>query len=229
MNKRILIVEDDPDLSEVLCATFQREGFRVLSARDGDEALALVSREGPDIVVLDLMIPGPDGLDVCRRIKENALTTAIPVLMLTARAEETDVVVGLEMGADDYVRKPASPRELVARVKTLLRRATNAPEKGERIRSFCDLVIDPSRFEARVGGKNIVLTPMEFRLLYTFVGAPGRVFRRQELLNASMDPGVVVDERNVDTHVKSLRKKLGSIGEKIETIRGVGYKISDYD
>ncbi len=227
---KLLLVEDDPDLLEILHLTFEREGYTLLLAKDGEEALRRAQRHGPDLVVLDVMLPGMDGFEVCRRLRADPNLRRTLVLMVTARSEEADVVLGLGVGADDYVCKPARPRELVARVEALLRRAdrNSIASEEEGIRTFGTLVLDPQRFELRVEDRPVVLTPTEFRLLRTLMSSPGRVFRRAELLDSSVGAGAVVDERNVDSHVKALRKKLGPAGTLIETVRGVGYRLADH-
>ncbi len=227
-SRSLLLVEDDDDLLEVLRLTFESEGFRCHLATSGEDALTLCRRHAPDLVVLDLMLPGMDGIEVCQEIKKDAALSQIPVLMLTARSEESDVVLGLGVGADDYITKPARPRELIARVRSILRRATSkAPFATEGILATHGMVIDPSRFEVRIGDLALQLTLTEFKLLQTLAANPGRVFQRSHLLDRVVGPGAVVTERNIDTHVKSLRRKLGAVGEKIETVRGVGYRFSD--
>jgi len=230
VSKTLLLVEDDPDLLEVLRLTFDQEGFKLLLAQDGEEALDLAQRMAPDLIVLDLMLPKVDGIEVCRRLREHPSFKRTPILMLTAKSEESDVVLGLGVGADDYVTKPARPRELVARVRSLLRRsAAKDPTVTGDLVSAGPLIIDPVRFEVRIGeGEVTVLTPTEFKLLQTLAGRPGRVYRRGELIDHSIGAGAVVTERNVDTHVKSVRKKLGEFGHLIETVRGVGYRFTDH-
>ncbi|KAA3611663.1 MAG: DNA-binding response regulator [Planctomycetota bacterium] len=227
--KKILIVEDDPDLLEMLRLTFHAQGYQVILAADGEDGLKLARRHGPDIMILDLMLPGIDGLEVCRQIRADPGLRSVPILMLTARSEETDVVLGLGMGADDYVTKPARPRELVARVHSLLRRSQGKePTVTNKVIARGELVIDPIRFEVRMGDASAVrLTPTEFRLLQTLAGRPGRVFRRQELLDHAVGAGVVVTERTIDTHIKAVRQKLGEFSQVIETVRGVGYCFRD--
>ena len=226
--KTLLLVEDDDDLLEVLRLTFEAEGFRCFTAENGEDALALCRRHGPDLVVLDLMLPGIDGIEVCTEIKRDRALSRTPVLMLTAKSEESDVVLGLGVGADDYVTKPARPRELVARVRNILRRSTTKdPVVTDQLVSVSGVVIDPARFEVRADGAVIRLTPTEFKLLQTLAGSPGRVFRRGDLLDSVIGPGAVVTERNIDTHIKSLRKKLDDRGALIETVRGVGYRFTD--
>lgn len=226
--KTLLLVEDNEDLLEILRLTFEAEGFQCVTASDGEEALKMCRRHGPDLIVLDLMLPGLSGLEVCTEVKRDRALSHIPVLMLTAKSEESDVVLGLSLGADDYVPKPARPRELVARVRNLLRRSKPVdPTVTDQMISVGGLVIDPIRFEVRADDKAFQLTPTEFKLLQTLAGSPGRVFRRSQLLDSVMGPTAIVTERNVDTHVKSLRKKLEAFGELIETVRGVGYRFSD--
>lgn len=226
--KTLLLVEDDDDLLEVLRLTFEAEGFRCLTAVNGEDALTLCRRHGPDLVILDLMLPGIDGIEVCTEIKRDRALARTPVLMLTAKSEESDVVLGLGVGADDYVTKPARPRELVARARNILRRTSaKDPVVTEQMVSVAGVVIDPARFEVRTDGKVVRLTPTEFKLLQTLAGSPGRVFRRGDLLDSVVGPGAVVTERNIDTHIKSLRKKLDARGDLIETVRGVGYRFTD--
>jgi len=227
--KTLLLVEDDPDLLEILRLTFEMEGYRVVLAADGEEALDKARRHAPDLIVLDLMLPKLDGIEVCRQLRSEPSFRRVPILMLTAKGEESDVVLGLGVGADDYLIKPARPRELVARAKNLLRRVSQDDATvTESLIKVGDLVIDPVRFEVRIGdGDPMQLTPSEFKLLQTLAGSPGRVFRRNELLDTTMGAGVIVTERNIDTHVKSVRKKLAEKGELIETVRGVGYRFSD--
>ena len=225
----ILVVEDDPDLLEVLRLTFQREGFRTVEARDGRSALEAIRRNRPDLVVLDVMMPEMDGIEVCRRMRADAALAGIPVLMLTARGEEADVVLGLGIGADDYVVKPARPRELVARVRNLLRRREGREGPDGRMLSVGGLVIEPDRFEVRVDGEPIAFTPTEFRILQALAGRPGRVFRRSELLEYASGAGAFVEERTVDTHVKSIRAKLGPRADLVETVRGLGYRLRDVE
>ena len=180
----------------------------------------------PDVVVIDLMLPGIDGLEVCRRLRAESRTARIPVIMLTAKAAEADRVVGLELGADDYITKPFSPRELVARVKAVLRRSSGQWEASEVIRRT-DLVIDMARHQVTCGGTVIVLTAMEFRLLQFLSGRPGRVFSRSELIDGTLGSEVAVMDRTIDVHITALRRKLGKCGHRIETIRGFGYRFSE--
>ncbi|MEQ1890984.1 MAG: response regulator transcription factor [Planctomycetota bacterium] len=224
----LLVVEDDPDIVELLRYNLEREGYRVLVATDGERGLADAGRLQPDLVLLDLMLPGLDGLEVCRRLRAQDGTRGIPVLVLTAKSEETDVVIGLEMGADDYLAKPFSPRELVARVRALLRRVARGGEEVGRTRiELGELVLDLARHEVMSHDALVPLTRAEFRLLWTLVQRPGRVYTRDELVDEITAGEAVIVDRNVDVHVSSIRKKLGDSGKRIATVRGVGYKCAD--
>jgi two-component system alkaline phosphatase synthesis response regulator PhoP len=225
---KILVVEDEADILDVLEYTLAREGFRVLSTRDGSEATAIARREAPRLVLLDLMLPGLDGLEVCRRLKADAVTRDIPVVMLTAKGEESDIVLGLGLGADDYVTKPFSPKELVARVKAVLRRGPLRAEEGADARLvFADLVIDPARHEVLVDGEPAEFTPTELRLLHLLASHPGRVFTRDQLVSRVIGDGAYVVHRNVDVHVRGIRAKLGRHRDLVDTVRGVGYRFRD--
>ncbi|HEX9794735.1 MAG TPA: response regulator transcription factor [Planctomycetota bacterium] len=228
MAKTLLLVEDDPDLLEVLRLTFEREGYETVLASDGRQALELARRHQPDLVVLDVMLPGMDGIEICQALRGDPSLARVPVLMLTARSEEADVVLGLGVGADDYLAKPARPRELAARVKALLRRSRGRdPAVVDEVMRFDSLVVDPVRFEVRVGADAVRFTPTEFRLLQTLAASPGRVFRRNELIDSAVGSDAVVTDRTIDTHIKAVRKKLGEQGERVETVRGVGYCFRD--
>jgi len=225
---RILVIEDEPDIVEVLTYNLTREGYHVLSAKDGEEGLRKARQKGPSLVLLDLMLPGIDGVEICRRLKADRATRATPIIMVTAKGDESDVVLGLGLGADDYVKKPFSPKEVVARVRAVLRRAVErgADLKGERL-AVRGLLIDQRRHEMRVDGKKIDLTPTEFRLLRALAARPGEVFERQELLGHAVGPDTIVVDRSVDVHVNSIRKKLGKHRDLIQTVRGVGYRFAD--
>lgn len=224
----IVIVEDDPDIIEMARYNLERGGFIVLTASDGEKGLATIRRHKPDVVLLDLMLPGIDGLEVCRRLRGAEATADLPVIMLTAKGEETDVVVGLEIGADEYVTKPFSPRALVARVRALLRRVQGTGRSDLRARVEVDgLALDKTRHEVTYGGAEIELTRAEFRLLWTLMRRPGRVFTRAELTDRITDGESLIIERNVDVHVAAIRRKLGEGGRIIATVRGVGYKCRD--
>jgi len=226
MAHRILVVEDEPDLLEAVVFALKKEGLKPVPCQDGEEALRLVKERRPDLVLLDLMLPGLDGIEVCRRMRADEETARIPIIMVTAKAEETDAVIGLGVGADDYVRKPFGLRELVARVRTLLRRSAEPPDAGQPLR-VGELEIDPSRHEVRLRGEVIPLTATEFRLLLQLAKSPGRVYSRQQLLDKAVGTDVIVIERNVDVHISALRRKLLDYGDRIVTIRGVGYKLAE--
>ena len=224
---RILVVEDEPDLLDLVVYNLRKEGFRPVRAESGERALELAGQERPDLVLLDLMLPGVDGLEVCRRLRAADATRDVPILMVTARGEESDAVVGLAVGADDYVRKPVGVRELVARVRAALRRAGDDPEEGKRPVRVDDLEVDLRRHEVTVRGEPVACTPTELRLLHHLVRHRGRVFTRTQLLDKAVGTDVVVIDRNVDVHVATLRRKLRDYGDRIRTIRGVGYKFDD--
>ena len=224
--KTILVIDDEADLIELVRYNLVKEGFEVIAAPDGETGLASARREMPDVVVVDLMLPGIDGLEVCRALRADDRTAQIPVIILTAKNAESDRVVGLEIGADDYVTKPFSPRELAARVKALLRRAAPRQPALDFIRHG-DLSIDLVRHEVYCTGKLINLTATEFRLLQFLAARPGRVFSRSELIDGALGRDIAVLDRTIDVHVMALRKKLGSCGTWIETIRGFGYKFQE--
>jgi DNA-binding response OmpR family regulator len=228
--EKVVVIEDEEDILEVLEHSLRREGYRVISSQNGEEGLAAVRREAPDLVLLDLMLPGLDGVEVCRRLQADPLTSAIPVIMVTAKDEESDVVLGLAVGADDYVAKPFSPRELVARVKAVLRRGPLRTESGEGERILRDgLVIDAGRHQVSVDGEPIAMTATELRLLHFLASHPGRVFDRDHLLTRVIGESAVVIDRNIDVHVGAIRRKLGACRDLIETVRGVGYRFKDLD
>ena len=223
-SKRILIVEDENDVVDLLTLNLRKAGgFLISKAGDGATGLTKARAEKPDFIILDLMLPKMPGLEVCKILKSEAATRHIPILMLTARAEEIDRVVGLECGADDYVTKPFSPREIVLRIKAILRRGT-AEEADDRL-SAGPITIDPARHEVRVNGKRVELTSLEFKLLRTLMQRRGRVQERDRLLNEVWGYESVIDTRTVDTHVRRLREKLGKAGDAIETVRGFGYRV----
>lgn len=226
MTHRILVVEDEPDLLEAVIFALRKEGMKPIPCKDGEEALRLVKERRPDLVLLDLMLPGLDGIEVCRRLRASEETARIPIMMVTAKAEETDAVIGLGVGADDYVRKPFGLRELVARVRSLLRRNAEPAEAGQPIRHG-ELEVDPARHDVRLHGKAILLTATEFRLLHHLVKNPGRVYSRAQLLDKAVGADVIVIERNIDVHISALRRKLEDYGDRLVTIRGVGYKFGE--
>jgi two-component system phosphate regulon response regulator PhoB len=220
----ILVIEDEREIQELLRYNLAREGYRVTCVGSGEEAIRGIRSAPPDLVLLDIMLPGMDGLEVCRALKKDSSTRHIPVIMLTAKGEETDVVTGLELGADDYVPKPFSPRVLVARVRAVLRRAAGEPEEEDAPLSVGELVIHPGRHEVLVGGQSVNLTPTEFRVLHVLAGRPGWVFTRYQIADAIHAGDSAVTDRAVDVQIVGLRKKLGPCGERIETVRGIGYR-----
>lgn len=226
--EKIMVIEDEPDIVEVITYNLSREGFQVLSANDGEEGLDRTRDESPDLVLLDLMLPGLDGVELCRRLKSEPRTRRIPIIMVTAKGDESDVVLGLGVGADDYIKKPFSPKELVARVKAVLRRAPlrHDDELMQRIAAG-SVLIDRGRHEVTVDGDRVEFTPTEFRLLGALAARAGWVLDRQELLNQVVGPDTVVIDRSIDVHINAIRKKLGKHRELIQTVRGVGYKFDD--
>jgi DNA-binding response OmpR family regulator len=222
----ILVIDDEKDLTELVNYNLQKEGFAVRCARDGELGLAMAESDPPDLVLVDLMMPGIDGLEVCRRLRSNSRTAGIPIIMLTAKSEESDRIVGLELGADDYVTKPFSPRELAARVKAVLRRISRNTPPSAIIRRG-ELTIDLTRREVSCDGRIIFLTASEFRLLHFIAVHPGQVFSRSELIDGALGREVSVVDRTIDVHITGLRRKLGKCGNKIETVRGFGYRFSE--
>jgi two-component system, OmpR family, alkaline phosphatase synthesis response regulator PhoP len=227
MAKRtILIIDDEKDIIELVDYNLQKEGFVVKWAGNGESGLEAAESDPPDLVLMDLMMPGMDGLEVCRRLRSDARTASIPIIMLTAKSGESDRVVGLELGADDYVTKPFSPRELSARVKAVLRRVSPQRSSSSVLRRG-DLTIDLTRREVSCGGRNAAVTASEFRLLHFLALHPGQVFSRSELIDGALGRDVSVVDRTIDVHVTGLRRKLGPCGECIETVRGFGYRFRE--
>jgi DNA-binding response OmpR family regulator len=226
--KRVLVVDDERDLVDLITYHLGRNGYTALTASDGLAALEIASRELPDLILLDLMMPGLDGTEVARRLKADSRTANIPIIMLTARGEETDVVVGLTLGADDYVTKPFSMKILFARLASVIRRseATPAPNEGGVVRAG-PLTIDSSKHEALVDNEPIRLTLTEFKLLSALVNARGRVLTRNQLMDKAMGTDVFVTDRAIDVHVTAIRKKLGSAAYLVHTVRGVGYRLEE--
>lgn len=226
--RKILVVDDERDISDIVAFNLRREQYDVLTALDGESALVIAQREQPDLVLLDLMLPGIGGLEVCRRLRADTRTAQIPIVMLTAKGEETDAVVGLSQGADDYVRKPFGVKELMARVAAHLRARSRASEEDlPRVLRFGELEIDSDRFVASLETDQLPLTTTEFKLLRHLVARKGRVFARDELLDAVRGPDAIVTDRTVDVHVAAVRRKLGRYGRYLLTVRGVGYKFAE--
>lgn len=222
---RIALVEDEPDIAEILRYNLEKEGFQVDVHERGDTALAAIQNTPPDLILLDLMLPGVDGLEVCRLLKRNQHTAEVPMIMITARGEEMDRIVGLELGADDYVSKPFNPREVLLRVKAVLRRAqVEGGADGAEVLEAGSLRIFPDAHRVELGGEEIVLTATEFRLLKFLMERAERVQSRDTLLREVWGYAGSVDSRTVDTHVRRLRKKIGPEADRIETVIGVGYR-----
>jgi len=223
MKPKILLVDDEPDALEVLGFKLRQAGYNALLAKDGARAIALARDERPALIVLDLMLPEVDGLEVCKILRRDVNTAAIPIIMLTARAAEMDRVLGLELGADDYVTKPFSPRELLLRIKKLLVRAQSSEDTSAELR-MGELILDMGRHEVTVAGEPLVLTATEFKLLEILIRRRGRVQTRDRLLQDVWGYDNPIDSRTVDTHMRRLREKLGEIARYLETVRGVGYR-----
>ena len=223
MKPKILIVDDEPDALEVLGFKLKEAGYTPILAKDGTRAIALAREERPDLIVLDLMLPEIDGLEVCKILRRDESMSAIPIIMLTAKAAEMDRVIGLELGADDYVTKPFSPRELVLRIKKLLARVKSSDEAMPRLRIGV-LEIDVPRHEVTIGGTPVTLTATEFKLLEILARRRGRVQTRERLLQDVWGYENPIDSRTVDTHMRRLREKIGDVAQQLETIRGVGYR-----
>ncbi len=228
--RKIVVIEDEPDILEAIQYNLERENFKVIAATSGDQGLKTVVREGPDLLLLDLLLPGLDGLEVCRRLKMDPVTQGIPIIMVSAKGEESDIVLGLGVGADDYVTKPFKPKELIARVRAVLRRGTyRENDAGSERVVRGPLVVDATRHEVQLEGRSVTLTPTEFRLLHLLASHPGRVFTRDLLVTRVIGDGAAVIDRNIDVHVRSIRKKLDNHRYLIDTIRGVGYRFQDED
>lgn len=222
--EKILVVEDEEDILELISYNLTRENYRVIGAGSGEEALDMIVRDRPDLILLDIMLPDKDGLEVCRQLKSDYETAGIPVVMVSARGEEADVVVGLELGAEDYITKPFSPKVLVARVRAALRRAKAGPVEDKADITIENVVIRPGRREVLVEGQPIQMTNTEFRLLNLLARRPGWVFTRYQIVDALHGSNYGVTDRSIDVQIVGLRKKLGKAGPMIETVRGVGYR-----
>jgi two-component system, OmpR family, alkaline phosphatase synthesis response regulator PhoP len=228
--QNILIIEDEEDIRELVRYNLKREKFTVLEAETGEEGLISAERDRPDLILLDLMLPGKDGMQICRELKQNERTRNIPVIMMTARGEESDIVAGLELGAEDYVVKPFSPKVLMARVKTVLRRKSAAPVSSDTdVLKVHGLTIHPGRHEVTVQGEAADLTATEFHILHFLARRPGWVFTRYQIVDAVHGEDYPVTERSVDVQIVGLRKKLKKAGVHIQTVRGIGYRFEDVD
>ena len=228
MSQKIYIVEDEPDIRETLKYNFSNEGFKVFTAPDGEKALSNIKKVLPDVLILDLMLPGVSGLDVCKSIRADDDIRDMSIIMLTAKGEEIDRIIGFELGADDYVTKPFSVRELILRVKVLLKKQRESLVENKLV-TFGPIRIDLDAHELKINDKEIVLTALEFKLLQHLVKRKGRVQTREQLLGDVWGYSAEVTTRTVDTHIKRLREKLGNTSEYIQTIRGVGYRFSNVD
>ncbi len=223
--KRILIVEDDLDIVEMVSYNLKKEGYRTSFVTNGRKAVDLIKKEQPDLIILDLMLPEIDGLEICRILKSQENTSTVPIIMLTAKSQEADKVIGLEIGADDYLPKPFSPRELMARIKAVLRRYSIASSNKRIIVN--NISLDILKHKVTAFNRNISLTPTEFKLLEMMIKQPGVVLSRDKILNVVFGYNADIYDRTIDTHMKSLRKKLGKSRNQIETIRGIGYRFKD--
>ena len=223
----VLVVEDEEDIMEVIRFNLEKEGYEVNQALSGEKALQVIENNLPSLVLLDLMLPGINGLDLCRIFKQNDRTKAIPVIMLTAKSEDADIVAGLEMGAEDYITKPFSPRVLLARVRTVLRRRESGVKDDSSVIQVEGMQIHPGRHEVTMGDNGVDLTPSEFRILHYLARRPGWVYSRDQIIDAIRGHGYVVTDRAIDVQVVGLRKKLGDYGKFIETVRGIGYRFRD--
>jgi len=227
VKQKILVVDDEEDILELLKFNLSREGYQVLCAVSGEQALRLVRSENPDLIMLDLMLPGIDGLEVTRRLKNDPDTKNLPIVMLTAKGEEADIVTGLELGADDYITKPFSPRILIARIRAVLRRRIKGQTEETSVLRIHDIEIDPGRHEVLVNEKPVQLTFTEFGILNYLARRPGWVFTRFQIVEAVRGEDHPVTDRSVDVQIVGLRKKLGPAGKYVETVRGVGYRFKE--
>jgi two-component system phosphate regulon response regulator PhoB len=225
--RSILIVEDEADILNLLQYNLEKDGFRVIPAESGEKGLQLARSESPDLILLDLMLPGIDGLEMCRILKADRKTSSIPIVMLTAKGEETDIVAGLELGADDYITKPFSPKVLIARMRAVMRRRSSRPVSGTEPIRLHEIAIHPGKRSVTVDGKHVDFTPTEFEIIYFLATHPGWVFTRYQIVDAIRDEISVVTDRSVDVQIVGIRKKLGDLGEVIETVRGVGYRMRE--
>jgi len=228
-NESILLVEDEESIVELVRYNLSREGYTVHVAMSGEDALSLVRTANPALILLDIMLPEIDGIEVCRRLRRDDSTMSTPVIMLTARGEESDIISGLEAGADDYVTKPFSPRVLMARVRAVLRRKNEPAPALDAVIEMHDLLVHPGRHEVSLAGQRIDLTHTEFRILHYLARRPGWVFTRYQIVDAVHGQEHAVTDRSVDVQIVGLRKKLGDAGSYIETVRGVGYRFREQD
>ena len=229
MSKTILIIEDEKDIIELLKFNLSKDGFNVKSAESGETGLRLARTELPNLILLDLMLPGINGLDICKLLKADQKTGHIPIVMLTAKDDDIDVVTGLEVGADDYITKPFSPKVLIARISTVLRRQKSSTDEHKKLIHAGEIVIDPGKYTVTVENKILQLTATEFQLIYTLANRPGWVYSRSQLVDKIRGEDHIISERAVDVQIANLRKKLGSHGDYIETVRSAGYKFKEFE
>jgi len=230
--KKILVVEDDRDISELITYNLEREGYDIACLYDGGQAVDFVKKRKPELIILDLMLPEVDGIEICRMLKSDAATKHIPIVMLTAKGEEADVVIGLQMGADDYIPKPFSPKVLVARIKAIIRRMADlslSAASADDVRNFGGLNIDLLKHKISYKGHTVKLTSIEFDIVEFLSRSPGRVWSREQILDNVWKEGKFIIDRAIDVHVRGLRKKLGVAEDYIETVRGVGYRFKDVE
>ena len=225
--EKVLVVDDEENIRELVKYNLDREGYRVTTVGSGEDALKEARSHVPDLIILDLMLPGIDGLDVCRELKTDPKTALIAIVMLTVKGEESDIVVGLELGADDYIAKPFSPKVLLARIKAVLRRKKSEPVAETDVITVGDMVIHPGRYDVLVQDKPVKLTSTEFRILHLMARQPGWVFTRYQIVDAARGDNIAVTDRSVDFHITSLRRKLGPCSDYIETVWGVGYRFKE--
>ena len=224
--KKILVVDDEIDIVNLIQYNLEKEGYDTLPAYTGESAIELSERMLPSLIILDLMLPEMDGMEICRVLKRGEKTREIPIIMLTAKGGEVDIVSGLEVGADDYITKPFKMAELIARVKTVMRR--REPPRKEKVLKIEDLVIDPVQYQVTLKGEHLSLTTKEFKILLSLAENPGRAYTRDQLLDRVWGDEVVVIDRTIDVHIRKIREKLGQFAEYIETVRGIGYRFKEY-
>lgn len=225
--KKILIIEDEKDIHELIAYNLEQEGYEILSSFSGESGIEKAMSEKPNLILLDIMLPGMNGLDVCRELKSNDKTVSIPIVMLTAKNEDVDIITGLELGADDYITKPFSPRVLIARIRAILRREELSKEANSKVIKLADLVIDEGRHIVLINDKPLKLTLTEYQILLVMAKRPGWVFSRAQLIDELREGHHVITDRAIDVQITNLRKKLGNYGKYIETVRGVGYRMRE--
>ena len=224
----ILVVEDEADIREVVLYNLRREGYEAIGCETGTQAFSAIKMKRPDLVILDLMIPELDGLTVCQQVRADPEVSSTPIVIVSAKEEESDVVIGLGLGADDYVAKPFRPKELMARVKAVLRRAQKLGKHEQQKRIVIgDLMVDLDKHQVTLAGELIYLTASEFRLFYQLASNPGKAFSREQLLKSVVGDRTIVVDRNIDVHIRSVRKKIGAYAERVQTIRGIGYRFTE--